>query len=185
MTDEEYQFILTDRIAKNQSTDKLLDLQNNSYMAYSGGADSVVNSALLDLSLPNNKIPRVFIDTGIEHQAIRKFVLKQAEKDSRIVILKPRVNIIKMLKNEGYPFKSKQHSQNYGVYFRNKIEVQNELKKIEENPKLKFDYDYIHNLEKGTKSIVKYVLGIREKEIPNNVVERERESYLYEYADCP
>ena len=70
---------------------------------------------LLDMALPNNRIPRVFIDTGIEYQMIRKFVLDLAKNDDRFVILKPTQNIKQMLEKYGYPFKSKQHSHNLSL----------------------------------------------------------------------
>ena len=174
MTNEDYEFMLTDRIAKIQAINEQHDLLNNSYISFSGGKDSVVLSKLIDLALPNNKIPRVFANTGIEHNAIRKFVLEQKKNDDRFIILTSKVNIPRMLKSEGYPFKSKQHSQNYGVYFRNKEKVHEIIEQIEKKPELKFDYDFIHNLGRGTKSIIKYFFGVRE---------RERE--LYEYADYP
>lgn len=181
MEELEYQFTLQDRVAKIQAINKQYDLEHNSYISYSGGLDSCVNSRLIDIALPNNNIPRVYCNTGIEYTLMMQFVKNQAKKDKRIIIINNTTNIPKMLKKEGYPFKSKQHSQNYGVYFRNKSEIQKELNKIEEQPKLKFDYDYIHNLSRGTKSIIKYVVGIREKDMPNNVVERERELSLRVY----
>ena len=68
------------------------------------------------MALPNNHIPRVFIDTGIEYQMIRDFVLGLGKNDDRFVILKPTQNIKQMLEKYGYPFKSKQHSHNLAVY---------------------------------------------------------------------
>ncbi len=170
MTNEEYDFILTDRIAKIQAINQQYDLEHNSTISWSGGLDSQVNSRLIDIALPNNEIPRVFCNTGIEFNLMLKFVKKQAQKDKRIVIINNTTNIKKMLNNEGYPFKSKQHSQNYGVYFRNKEKVREIIKQVNSNPELKFNYEFIHNLPKGTKSIIKYYFGIRE---------RERELYLY------
>ncbi len=160
----DYEFMLTDRIAKIQAMNEQHDLLNNSYISFSGGKDSTILSHLIDLALPGNKIPRVFANTGIEHNAIRKFVLEQKKKDDRFIILTPKVNIPRMLKSEGYPFKSKQHSQNYGVYFRNKEKVHEIIEQIEKKPELKFDYDFIHNLGRGTKSIIKYFFGVRERE---------------------
>lgn len=160
----EFEFDLEDRVAKIRAVNEQRDLLNNSYYSYSGGKDSDVGSELLDIALPGNNIPRVFVNTGIEHRAIRQHVLKKAQSDKRFVIITPKVNIKKMLNSEGYPFKSKQHSQNYGVYFRNKSTIQELVKKIENNPKLAADYDFIHNLPRGTKSIIKYIFGTRERE---------------------
>lgn len=76
----------------------------------------VVVDYLIDLALPNNKIPRVFINTGIEYSHIVKFVKQLAEKDERIVILNSGVNIKEMLETYGYPFKSKEHSKLLSLY---------------------------------------------------------------------
>ena len=84
--------------------------EKNFYLSFSGGMDSTVLSVLVDLALPDNKIPRVYVDTGIELNMIRQFVIETAKKDDRVVIIKPRLPIKKMLEEKGYPFKSKQHS---------------------------------------------------------------------------
>lgn len=164
MNKTDFDLMLFDRIVKIQETDKQLDLRKNGCISWSGGYDSQVLSTLVDIALPNNQIPRYFANTGVEYNLMLKFVKQQAAKDKRIVIINNTTNIKKMLNTEGYPFKSKQHSQNYGVYYRNKQKVNDILEKIEKEPSLKFDYDFIHNLERGTKSIIKYVLGIRERE---------------------
>ena len=62
------------------------------------------------MALPNNRMPRVFINTGIEYNAIVKFVKELAENDDRFVIINPTQPIKKTLETYGYPFKSKQHS---------------------------------------------------------------------------
>lgn len=85
--------------------------EENFYLSFSGGKDSTVLHYLLDEALPGNRIPRVFIDTGIEYLAIRKFVMGLAEKDDRFAVIKPTVPIKKMLDEEGYPFKSKEFSR--------------------------------------------------------------------------
>ena len=82
--------------------------EENFYLSFSGGKDSTVLHYLLDIALPGNKIPRVFINTGIEYNDIVKFVEDLAKKDSRIIILKPTKSIKKILEEKGYPFKSKQ-----------------------------------------------------------------------------
>lgn len=84
--------------------------ENNFYMSFSGGKDSTVLSALLDMALPSNTIPRVYANTGIELNMIRSFVFEKAKTDDRIKIIKPTVPIKTMLETEGYPFKSKSHS---------------------------------------------------------------------------
>ena len=75
----EYEFILADRIAKIKSINEQYNLENNAYISFSGGKDSTVLSALIDIALPGNKIPRVFINTGIEYKAITDFI-KEVEK---------------------------------------------------------------------------------------------------------
>ena len=120
MNDLDFKFEHQDRLAKIRAINEQHNLYEYGAISFSGGKDSRVASELVDEALPNNEIPRIFVDTGIEYQAIRKYVYELAKVDKRIVIIKPRVNIKKMLNKEGYPFKSKQHSQNYGVYFRNR-----------------------------------------------------------------
>lgn len=116
MTDEEYEFILTDRIAKIQAINEQYDLEHNAYIAFSGGKDSCVVSHLIDIALPNNTIPRVFANTGIEYNDMVKFVKRERERDGRIIILNQTKNIKQTLDQYGYPFKSKPFSHNYSIY---------------------------------------------------------------------
>ena len=76
----ENEFMLADRIAKIQSINKLYDLENNAYISFSGGKDSTVLSHLIDEALPNNNIPRVFINTGIEYKLLVSFVERERER---------------------------------------------------------------------------------------------------------
>lgn len=110
------ELLLFDRIEVIKTTNRKYDLENNAYLSFSGGKDSTIVHFLLDKALPNNRIPRVFIDTGIEYTMIREFVMGLAKNDDRFVILKPTQNIKQMLEKYGYPFKSKQHSHNLAVY---------------------------------------------------------------------
>lgn len=114
MTD--YELLEIDRIAKIQSINKQYDLENNAYLSFSGGKDSTVLHYLLDLALPGNKIPRLFINTGIEYIYVVDFVKELAKNDERITIVNSGVNIKKMLEIEGYPFKSKEHSLKVGEW---------------------------------------------------------------------
>ena len=100
MKEEEYQFILFDRVEKIKQINKEYDLENNSYIAFSGGKDSTVLHYLIDIALPNNKIPRVYLNTGIEYQDVRKFVQELAKNDNRIIVLNSGVNIKKMLEKQ-------------------------------------------------------------------------------------
>lgn len=175
MTDKDYEFKMQDRDAKIKSMNQLYDLENNSYVSYSGGKDSEVASALLDKFLPNNKIPRVYFNTGIEYKAMLDHVKEKQKTDPRIIIINSGVNIKKMLNENGYPFKSKQHSHNWELYNNNPNEVDKYVEFLENNKELIYDYNYIHNLPNGVKTSIKYIFGIREKiETHTSVVERER-----------
>lgn len=113
---DEFEFMLEDRIAKIQAINKQYDLENNAYISFSGGKDSTILHYLIDLALPNNNIPRVFINTGIEYLDIVRFVKEMQQKDDRIIIINSGINIKQMLEKYGYPFKSKQHSHNLAIY---------------------------------------------------------------------
>lgn len=116
LTDNE--FLLHDRLQKiRQILGKYGE--ENFYISFSGGKDSVVVSELVDMALPDNKIPRVYANTGIELDMIRKFVLDLQKDDDRIIVIKPSVPVKRMLEQEGYPFKSKEHSQIVGYFNKN------------------------------------------------------------------
>ena len=110
MKEGEYEFLLMDRIQKIQSIDRKYNLNENAHISFSGGKDSTILHYLMDMALPGNEIPRVYINTGIEYKAIQNFVASLSEKDSRVVIVKPKTLIKPMLESEGYPMKSKFHS---------------------------------------------------------------------------
>lgn len=107
---DEFEFLLEDRIAKIHSINEQYDLEHNAYLSFSGGKDSVVLSKLIDLALPDNKIPRLYANTGIEYNLMVKYVKQERERDSRIIIVNQTRNIKKTLEKYGYPFKSKEHS---------------------------------------------------------------------------
>jgi 3'-phosphoadenosine 5'-phosphosulfate sulfotransferase (PAPS reductase)/FAD synthetase len=111
----ENEFILEDRIAKIQSIIKP-GVEERCYLSFSGGKDSTVLHYLLDEAIPNNTIPRVFINTGIEYKMIVDYVKELAKNDNRFVILNVGKNIKKTLDEVGYPFKSKIHSSKVGQY---------------------------------------------------------------------
>ena len=111
------EFILMDRIQKiKQIVNKYGE--DNFYISFSGGKDSNVLSKLIDMALPDNRIPRVYCNTGIEYKAIVDFVKAKAAADDRFIIIQPKVPIKKMLEEKGYPFKSKFHSQMVSQYLR-------------------------------------------------------------------
>ena len=111
-------FFLQDRIQKIQQIIGEYG-EENFIIAFSGGKDSTVLSALIDMAIPNNQIPRLYANTGIELEMIKAFVSKKAENDERIVMLKPEKPIVKTLREKGYPFKSKNHAKWVEVYQRN------------------------------------------------------------------
>lgn len=113
MTDNE--FLLHDRLTKIKSVIEEYG-EDNFYLSFSGGKDSTVLSTLVDMAMPDNKIPRVYADTGIELNMIRDFVYDMAKHDNRVVVIKPSVPIKQMLEEKGYPFKSKIHSQCVALY---------------------------------------------------------------------
>ena len=107
----ENDFILADRIEVIRQT-ILMHGINKFYVSFSGGKDSTIVHHLIDEALPNNNIPRVYINTGIEYVDMVKFVQSLAEKDERIHIVNAGVNIKQMLDQYGYPFKSKEFAKN-------------------------------------------------------------------------
>lgn len=112
----ENEFLLADRIQKIKSMNELYDLENNAYISFSGGKDSTVLHYLIDEALPNNKIPRVYLNTGIEYKSVVSFVERERERDYRIQIVLSKQNIRTVLEEIGYPFKSKEHSQKVSYY---------------------------------------------------------------------
>lgn len=116
LKNEDFEFQLFDRIEKIKQINEQYDLENNAYISFSGGKDSTVLHYLIDLALPNNKIPRLFLNTGIEYKYIREFVQELAKNDNRIIVYNSGVNIKKMLEENGYPFKSKEHSLKVNQY---------------------------------------------------------------------
>ena len=161
----DYELTLFDRLEIIKSTNQKYDLEHNAYISFSGGKDSTILHHLIDMALPNNRIPRVFINTGIEYQMIVDFVKVLASKDDRFVIIRPSKPITKTLQEVGYPFKSKQHSHNIMLYQTHNMEKFGEVKKVidSDNSLLK-SYDFIHALPLGVKTLVKYYYGVRERE---------------------
>ena len=92
--------------------------EENFYLSFSGGKDSTIVSYLLDMAIPGNKIPRVFINTGIEYHKIVEFVRSKIENDNRYIEIQPIYPIKETLEKYGYPFKSKEHSNYLGRWQR-------------------------------------------------------------------
>lgn len=129
---EDFELTLFDRlemirsILKEKSSDEC-------YISFSGGKDSTVLHHMIDEALPDNQFRRVYCDTGIEYFAIRDFVKEMQEQDSRFEIIYPAKNIKQMLEDDGYPFKSKFHSELVHSYQLN-------LKKGKEPPRYVKEY---------------------------------------------
>ena len=70
------EFLLQDRLQKIRQIIRKYG-EENFYLSFSGGKDSTVLSHLLDMALPNNKIPRVYANTGIEYRLILEFVERE------------------------------------------------------------------------------------------------------------
>lgn len=80
------EFLLQDRIQKIRSINDLYDLEHNAYISFSGGKDSTVLHHLVDEALPGNKIPRVYINTGIEYRDVVAFVERERERETIVVL---------------------------------------------------------------------------------------------------
>ena len=68
---DDFEFDFFDRVQKIRSMNELYHLEAKSFVSFSGGKDSTVLSELIDIALPNNKIPRVYIDTGIDYKTLK------------------------------------------------------------------------------------------------------------------
>ena len=75
------EFLLMDRIQKIKQIIKQYG-EENFYISFSGGKDSTVLSALVDMALPDNTIPRVYANTGIEYRLIVDFVEREREREN-------------------------------------------------------------------------------------------------------
>ena len=133
---EDFKLLLFDRVEVIKTTIKKYGEQNF-YISFSGGKDSTVLHHLIDEAIPENKIPRVFINTGIEYEYIRKYVIGLKQKDDRFVIFNSNVNITKMLHDKGYPFKSKEHSCKLATYQNKGINTKSIERYLDENNSFK------------------------------------------------
>lgn len=173
MTD--YELTLYDRIEVIKTVNKRYDLEHNAYISFSGGKDSTILHHLVDMALPNNRIPRVFINTGIEYQMIADFVKELSSKDDRFIILTPKIPIKPMLEKYGYPFKSKQHSHNLMVYQHSGIglSVKRYLGIIESNTKFRCPKKLLYQFTEDFKLKVSDKCCLKMKKEPIHKWERE------------
>ena len=124
------EFLLEDRLTKIRSVIGKYG-EDKFFISFSGGRDSTAMHYMFDMAIPGNKIPRVFADTGIELNEIRKFVKSLKEKDDRFVILSPELPIKDTLRKYGYPFCSKNHSARWDIYSRHGMNKKSVTKYIE------------------------------------------------------
>ena len=116
---EDFELTLFDRVEMTKKLVEKAGGQSKVCVSFSGGKDSSVLSALLDLALPGNSIPRVFSDTGMEFQSVRRSVEEKAREDRRIIIVRPGKPIVKTLEEVGFPMKSKLHAHFLRVFQKN------------------------------------------------------------------
>ena len=88
----EHELLLLDRIEVIKKTIEKYG-EEKCYLSFSGGKDSTVLHHLLDIAVPNNKIKRVYANTGMDYKAITEFVKEMKKNDDRFVIINPRTNI--------------------------------------------------------------------------------------------
>lgn len=76
------------------------------YVSFSGGKDSTVLLHLVRQDYPN--VEAVFVDTGLEYPEIKEFV----RTFDNVTWLRPKMSFRKVIETYGYPFISKEVSQN-------------------------------------------------------------------------
>ena len=77
------------------------------YISFSGGKDSTVLCDIVDKMYPENTIPKVFVNTGLEYPELVSFVKQQAN----VVIIRPEMNFKKVVEKYGYPFPTKEAAE--------------------------------------------------------------------------
>lgn len=81
------------------------------YISNSGGVDSTVLNWLVHRVYPD--VIDVYCDTGLEYPELRKFIINKPG----IVVLKPKMNFVEVIKKYGYPIISKETA--YAIYSAN------------------------------------------------------------------
>lgn len=77
------------------------------YISNSGGVDSTVLSHLVHSLYPD--VPDVYCDTGLEYPELRNFIMSK----SNVIMLKPQMGFIDVIKKYGYPIISKEITLSY------------------------------------------------------------------------
>ena len=78
------------------------------YISFSGGKDSLVMLHLIKQLDINDRIPVVFVDTGLEYPEIKQFVKKIYPN---VTILRPKKSFKQVIEEYGYPVISKEQAQ--------------------------------------------------------------------------
>lgn len=94
--------------AKIRMTARRIDAfiyRNDAYLSISGGKDSRVLDDI-ERRFVRAKLPRVFIDTGLEYRSVRACGKKHAD-----IILRPEKNFKQIITEYGYPVISKEVAQ--------------------------------------------------------------------------
>lgn len=139
--------------------------------SYSGGSDSDIMIDMIERAralIPGyiNPVKYVFFNTGLEMQATKDHVKATAEKYGvEIQECRPKIGIVKAVKNYGVPFYSKHFSQRLNDYqkkqiplsiiseFHNAIDKQKKFYEINERyPKCKALIQFLLNVDKTGES---------------------------------
>jgi 3'-phosphoadenosine 5'-phosphosulfate sulfotransferase (PAPS reductase)/FAD synthetase len=95
-----------------RTTRKILEFVSQvgglAYVSWSGGLDSRVLLGIVrnECGLSEDRVPAVFVDTGLEYPDVRECALRHAS-----VVLKPKMNYAQVVKKYGYPVISKKTAQ--------------------------------------------------------------------------
>lgn len=85
---EDFELTLFDRLEVIRTVLKSVP-DERCYISFSGGKDSTILSRLVDEAIPNNKIKRVFCNTGLEHHKIVEFVEREKRKTTEFKLFRP------------------------------------------------------------------------------------------------
>lgn len=78
--------------------------EENVYISYSGGKDSIVTTHIVRSMYPD--IPLVFCDTGLEFPELRDFATRQ----ENITFIYPSMSFLEVIKRYGYPITTKENA---------------------------------------------------------------------------
>lgn len=129
--------------------------EGNVYVSFSGGKDSTV---LLDLVIktikaidPTFEVPVVFSNTGLEYPEIQRFA-----KSKGATFVTPKMNIVEVIRNYGYPLISKEVSS--AIYYARRIKPYDSGAACD---------THTHTPERGYKETTFKRLELQDKRPPN------------------